>query len=183
MRLCYSVYYLIIKYTEVSNERPSKILNTSNITPVISVSTFHPFIGSTMKIPSEVVWQLTKKWNSKLVKFNGQQFSHDPFSLSNLHNASQANSTVGLSAKKVQGKKGKIVAKRVVSLIQKNKSSSRKSAASSKVELRRGINSVGRVVKGLNISQGSKKLALKRAQRLIASTRPHVKSAKKDEKK
>lgn len=90
-----------------------------------------------MKIPSEVFWQLTKKWNSKLVKFNGQQFTHDPFSLNNLHNASQTNSTVGLSADKIKGrKKEEVVAKRVVTIIKKNKSFYHKSAASSRFSLK-----------------------------------------------
>ena len=61
-----------------------------------------------MKIPSEVVWQLTKRWNSSIVKFNGQSFSSDPLNLTNFHNASSAgsnNHAVGISAVKEQGKK------------------------------------------------------------------------------
>ncbi len=43
-----------------------------------------------VKLPSSVLWQLTKKNNSFLVKFNGQTFSHDPLNLTGLHNASSS---------------------------------------------------------------------------------------------
>jgi hypothetical protein len=68
-----------------------------------------------------------------LVKFNGQQFTHNPLSLTNFHNASQAASTIGLTAEKVKGKKG---TKRVVTLLQVHKShnkSSRKAGSTSKL--------------------------------------------------
>ena len=149
-----------------------------------------------MKIPTSVVWQLTKRWNSHLVTFNGQQFTHDPLSLTNLHNGSQAglsnNQTIGLSAKKVQAKKG---TRPVYTLLQSHKShnkilkkkkTSSSGLAASTVQLRRGINRVGKVVKSLsNISEKTRRIALRRLQRLHVATRPHVKggAAKKEEKK
>lgn len=149
-----------------------------------------------MKIPSAVVWQLTKKWNSFLVKANGQQFTRDPLNLTGLHNAADsglANSgTLGLTAVNVKGKKGP---KRVVTLLQKHKShnkitkrknNSQSSAQVSTIVLKRGINRIGKVVKGLsNITERTRKQALKRVARLHVATRPQVKgaAAKKEEKK
>ena len=43
-----------------------------------------------MKVPSNVIWNLTKKWNSHLVKFRDFQFSHDPLNLTGFHNASSS---------------------------------------------------------------------------------------------
>ena len=75
-----------------------------------------------MKVPSTVVWQLTKKWNSNLVTFNHQQFTRDPLSLTNLHNASQAglsnDRAIGLQVRKEKAKKGQ---RRVISLLQTHK--------------------------------------------------------------
>ena len=110
-----------------------------------------------MKIPNEVVWQLTKKYNSFLVKFNGQQFSRDPLNLTNFHNASSSglsnNQSIGLSAAKTQGKKKGV--KRVVTLLQKHKAHNKVSkvkknstsgAFASKIVLKRGINKIGKVL-------------------------------------
>ena len=145
-----------------------------------------------MKIPSEVVWQLTKKWNSQLVKFNGQQFTSNPLSLTNFHNASQSASTIGLSAEKVKGKKG---TKRIEHLHETHKShdkiAKRKNNSTSKlnvsnVTLKRGINRIGKVVKGLPaINNRVRVAALRRLRRLHVATRPIVKggAAKKEEKK
>ena len=110
-----------------------------------------------MKIPNEVVWQLTKKYNSFLVKFNGQQLSRDPLNLTNFHNASSAGlsntQAIGLSAAKTQGKKKGV--KRVVTLLQKHKThnkvskvkkNSNSGAFASTIVLKRGINRIGKVL-------------------------------------
>ena len=145
-----------------------------------------------MKIPSEVVWQLTKKWNSKLVKFNGQQWTSSNLSLTNFHNASQSASTIGLTAEKVKGKKG---TKRVVTLrqahkshnkISKRKNNSQSKLLTSNVVLKRGLNRIGKVVNGLSfINNRVRVAALRRLRRLHTATRPIVKGgvAKKEEKK
>lgn len=126
-----------------------------------------------MKIPSCVLWKLTKKWNSYLVKTNGQQFTRDPLSLTNLHNATSSgisnDGAIGLQARKEKGKKG---FKKVVTLLQKHKSHNKiskkkKNTTSgllySKNELRRGFRRIGKVVKGLpNISEKNRKIALRR---------------------
>jgi len=149
-----------------------------------------------MKIPSSVVWQLTKKYNSYLVKFNGQTFSHDPLNLTNLHNGSSAgvsnDQAVGVHATKVKAKKG---TKPSFTLLTKHKSHNKitkrkKNSTSGLVyattKLSRGINRIGKTVKGLPLhSERQKRLALKRVQRLHVATRSHVKkaAAKKEEKK
>jgi len=130
-----------------------------------------------------------------LVKFNGEQFSTDPLNLTNLHNASAAgcnNQAIGLVGRKDKGKKG---VKRVITLLQNHKShnkitkakkNSQSGNAIAKVELKRGMNRIGKVVKGLPyISERTRKIALKRLQRLHVATRPIVKGAvaKKEEKK
>jgi large subunit ribosomal protein L28e len=109
-----------------------------------------------MKLPSNVLWQLTKKNNAFLVKFNGQQFSHDPLNLTGLHNASSSGLTndrsIGLQGTKVKAGKG---TRPVLSLLQKHKSHNkiqkrRKASTSNLVyssqKLRRGINRIGKIV-------------------------------------
>lgn len=49
-----------------------------------------------MKIPSDVMWQLTKKYNSNIVKFNGESFSHNPLNLTNLHNRSSSGNLINI---------------------------------------------------------------------------------------
>ena len=148
-----------------------------------------------MKIPSCVLWQLTKKWNAHLVKNNGQQFSYDPMNLTNLHNASSSSANdqvIGLVGRKDKGKKG---VKRVITLLQKHKShnkvikrkdNSPSALYCSKMELKKGMRRVGKVVKGLPlISERTRKIALKRLQRLHVACRPLVKgvAAKKEQEK
>ncbi|CDW81060.1 60s ribosomal protein l28 [Stylonychia lemnae] len=150
-----------------------------------------------VKLPNSVVWQLTKKNNSFLVKFNGQTFSHDPLNLTGLHNASQAglsnDQSVGLQAQKVKSKKGAL--RGAVNLLQRHKSHNkitkrRKNSTSGAVYssqvLKRGVNRIGRVVKNLtHISERVRRLALKRVQKLHVASRSQVKggAAKKTEKK
>ena len=148
-----------------------------------------------MKIPSCVVWQLTKKWNCNLVKFNGQQFSYDPLNLTNLHNASASGTNdqaIGLVGRKEKGKKA---FRRVFTLLQKHKEhnkvskrnpKSQSALAYSRNDLRRGMKRLGKVVQGLpNVNERTRKLALKRLQRLHVAYRSHVKgvAVKKEEKK
>lgn len=149
-----------------------------------------------MKVPSSVLWQLTKKNNSFLVKFNRQQFSHDPLNLTGLHNASSSglsnDGAIGLQAKKQKSKKA---TRGVLSLLQKHKShnkiTKRKKNSTtglvySNQPLKRGINRIGKIVKNLpTLTERVRRLALKRVQRLHVATRSHVKgvAAKKEEKK
>ena len=63
-----------------------------------------------MKVPSCVLWQLTKKHSAYIVqpkgsKVSGSQFSSDPFNLTGLHNASSQGFTTD-NAYGLQGVKG-----------------------------------------------------------------------------
>ena len=148
-----------------------------------------------MKVPSTVVWQLTKKWNSNLVTFNHQQFTRDPLSLTNLHNASQAglsnDRAIGLQVRKEKAKKGQ---RRVISLLQthkthnkisKKKKNSQSGLLYSKNELKRGLNRVARIVKNVpTLTDRVRRLALRRLQRIHVASRQTVKGvAKKTEAK
>lgn len=131
-----------------------------------------------------------------MVKFNGEQFSTDPLNLTNMHNASSSGianeQSIGLHGQKEKSKKG---TRSTITLIQKHKShnkiskkknNSQSKLGSSFVVLRRGINRIGKVVKGLsNISDRTRRLAIKRLQRLHVANRPIVKrgAAKKTEEK
>lgn len=128
-----------------------------------------------VKLPNSVLWQLTKKNNSFLVKYNGQTFSHDPLNLTGLHNASSAglsnNQAVGVQVAKVASKKGK-GKKAQFSLLNRHKShnkiakakkASTSGAVYSSQPVRRGVNRIAKVVKNLtHISERTRKLALKR---------------------
>lgn len=147
-----------------------------------------------MKIPSSVLWQLTKKNNSFLVKYNGQTFSHDPLNLTGLHNASSSglanDASIGLQSHVVKTKKG---TRRAVTLLQKHKSHNkitkrRKNSASGLVyatqPLRRGMKRLGKIVKGLPVhSERVRKLALQRLRRLHVANRSIVKGTKNEQKK
>ena len=124
-----------------------------------------------MKVPSDVIWQLTKKWNSKLVKFNGQTLSRDPLNLTGLHNASSSGTppssflgmsnhrSIGLQAKKEKTKKK---FRRVFSLLVKHKESNRdiKKKKNSKSGLQHAVNDLrsevhraGKTIQKLEISK------------------------------
>ena len=138
-----------------------------------------------MKVPSSVVWQLTKKYNTFLVKANGQTFTHDPLSLTNLHNGSQAglsnDRAIGLQSRKVQAKKAK---RGVVTLLQahkshnritKRKKNTRSGLGFSRQDLRRGFNRLGKTIKNLPLqSERVRRLALRRLAALHVANRPIV---------
>jgi large subunit ribosomal protein L28e len=151
-----------------------------------------------VKLPSSVLWQLTKKNNSFLVKFNGQTFSHDPLNLTGLHNGSSAglssNEAVSVQATKVTSKKGKgkkaefqlLNRHKTHNKVSKAKKASTSGAVYSVQPVRRGVNRIAKVVKNLtHVSERVRRLALKRVQRLHVATRSQVKgaAAKKEEKK
>ena len=147
-----------------------------------------------VKLPNSVLWQLTKKNNSFLVKFEGQQFTHDPLSLTGLHNASQSglsnNQAVGVQATKIKAKKATkpqfhlLNRHKSHNKIAKAKKDSPSGAVYSVQKVNRGVNRIAKVVKNLtHISERTRKLALKRVQRLHVATRSHVKATKSEEKK
>jgi hypothetical protein len=106
--------------------------------------------------------------------------------LTNLHNASAAglanDNAIGLHGSKVLGKKKG--PKKVVTLLQKHKNHNRftkkkKNSQSallySKNDLKKGMKRAGKIVKNLpHISERTRKIALKRLQRLHVALRPKV---------
>lgn len=148
-----------------------------------------------MKLPNSVLWQLTKKYNTHIVKFNGHSFTSDPLSLTNMHNASQAglsnDRAVGIVSRKVQAKKA---TRGVLTLLQahkshnritKRKNNSTSGSAYSRQDLRRGFNRIGKTIMNMPLqSERVRKLALRRVQRLHIANRPIAGGvAKKEEKK
>ena len=95
----------------------------------------------------DVVWRLTKKFNCNLVKFNGNQWSKSPFSLSGFHNASESANTLGVTG--IKEKTDKDTVKRVFALtlkhkrvngISKRKAASQRKPAYSVHEVRNEVN-------------------------------------------
>mmetsp|Transcript_16176 Transcript_16176/g.11682 ORF Transcript_16176/g.11682 Transcript_16176/m.11682 type:complete len:148 (+) Transcript_16176:41-484(+) len=147
-----------------------------------------------MKIPSEVVWGLTKRWNSTLVKFNHQQFSKDPLNLTGYHNASSSGyaneRAIGLQGKKEPTKKkfrstySLLVKHKETNRRLKKKKNSRSLLQYSVNDLRGGVHKAVKAIEAMELSEMQKKRALKRLQRLAKAGRPQVKAdAKKEAKK
>eukprot|EP00351_Strombidinopsis_sp_SopsisLIS2011_P005858 CAMPEP_0116870320 /NCGR_PEP_ID=MMETSP0463-20121206/193_1 /TAXON_ID=181622 /ORGANISM="Strombidinopsis sp, Strain SopsisLIS2011" /LENGTH=148 /DNA_ID=CAMNT_0004506669 /DNA_START=117 /DNA_END=563 /DNA_ORIENTATION=+ len=140
-----------------------------------------------MKFPSDLYWGLTKKSNSNLVKFNGKQFTHDAYSLNNMHCASQVASSshtnLGVAGKKEKTEKGN---RRVFVLdiqhklnhgITKRKAHSQSKVDRSVIEVRTEVNHAAKTIKGLTYQNDkTKKAALRRLARLSYANRSNVRS-------
>ena len=134
-------------------------------------------------VSNDVIWRVTKKWNSNLVKFNHNQWSKSPFSTTGFHNASQAANTVGVGGKKEKTEKG---SKRIFPLtlkhkrvngISKRKPKSQRKPAYSVHEVRNEVNRCAKVIKNLTWnSEGEKKALLRRLARWSWAMPPSVKS-------
>ena len=77
-----------------------------------------------MKTPDCVLWALTKKNNAFLKKFNHNQWSHNPLSKTNFHNASSAASTCSIQGAKrvtVDKENKKEKTKQVFAVVTKHK--------------------------------------------------------------
>merc|ERR1712166_69064 len=67
-----------------------------------------------MSVSQDLIWQLTKRNNANLVKFNGNMWSKAPLNSTGFHNASQSASTISIHGS--QGPKAKrfdVVTKRI----------------------------------------------------------------------
>lgn len=140
-----------------------------------------------MKTPSDIIWALTKRNSSYLVKFNGNQWTHNPLSSTGLHNASSANSTINVvsSHKKTEKKKFK----RTFSLllqhgekhgVKKTRSAKSQSLIShSKHDLNHEVHAASKTIGKLTFqNQKEKNRALRRLARLSATTRLNVPNKK-----
>lgn len=136
-----------------------------------------------MKTPDCVIWALTKRNNSYLVKFNGNEFTHNPLSVTNFHNATESASTLSVAGSKklVDNKKFK----RTFSIITKHKmlhgakktrsAKSQSQVLTSTWNVTREVNHAAKVIQGLtHQTQKQKNLALIRLARQSAANRQHV---------
>mmetsp|Transcript_53010 Transcript_53010/g.64971 ORF Transcript_53010/g.64971 Transcript_53010/m.64971 type:complete len:148 (+) Transcript_53010:19-462(+) len=144
-----------------------------------------------MRVPSCVLWGLTKKSNCFVRKYrnNRSSFSVDPLNLTGLHNASSAglsnDQTVGVSVQKVASKKGK-GQKRIFNLALRHKQHNKRrltkkggqSQANSLLtnnRLGREVNRAGKTITKIsNVSDKNRKLALRRLAALHAASRTYV---------
>ena len=141
-----------------------------------------------MKTPDCVIWALTKRNSSYLVKFNGNEFTHDPHSVTGFHNASESANKVSIHGARVATKKG---AKRVFTLTQEHhnarhglkkakpgKSLSRLNHAEQ--PLTKETTHAVKVINGLDkVNQTRKNRIVRRLARLHAANRTHVEAAPK----
>ena len=145
-----------------------------------------------MKVPSCVLWALTKKNSAFIVKQKGansrrEAFSKDPLNLTGLHNASSAGYTaengIGLHAEKTASKKN-FRREYVLAInhksynktarVTKNTQGAAKLNASSQ-RIKRGTAAAAKVIKGLTFANDKKKaLLLKRLGKLHGATRDQL---------
>ena len=152
-----------------------------------------------MKVPSNVVWQLTKKYSSFLVKDrqNGAQFSRDPLNLTGLHNAQDSGisnqRSIGVQLVNTKTKKKGVRANFEVLKNHKNhnmqkvKKANTQSKAGYSVDRVSRITRAAKVIKGFtHITEKTRKTALRRLMKLQVAARPQIKGAvakKAEEKK
>jgi hypothetical protein len=135
-----------------------------------------------MKIPDCVIWALTRRNNANLVKFNGNDWSSNPLSVTGFHNASNTSSTVSVhSSKKHSEKKFK----RTFSLIARHKlTHGAKKARSAKSQagvlvstsnITKNVNLAAKAIQGNDsLNQKRKNAVLRRLARANAAARQHV---------
>ena len=135
-----------------------------------------------MKTPDCVIWGLTKRHNSKLVKFNGNEWTHNPLSITGFHNASSSASTINVGA---EHKKAKKNFRRVFTLNLKHKlghgakkaksATSQSRIAHTQIKLSKEVNRAAKVIQGLTFqNQNAKNHALRKLARQSAANRSHV---------
>ena len=141
-------------------------------------------------VSKDVVWGLTKKWNSHIVKFNHNQWSKSPLSLTGFHCASESANTVGVTGTKQKTDKDTV--RRVFTLtlkhkrkngIAKRKQNSQSKPCYSVHEVRNEVNRTAKAIQNLTwVDAQEKKRALKRLAKASWSMGPTPKggAAKSD---
>ena len=136
-----------------------------------------------MKVPSALLWGLTKQNNAFVVRRNGQEFTRDPSSLTNLHNASQSGlaNDNAVSIGLIKGAKGsKGVAKRIFVLRQRHSGKHSKAARAGLVfstqNLTKEVNRAAKVIDTLTVSPAKKAALKERLHRLHQSNTLHQKT-------
>jgi large subunit ribosomal protein L28e len=139
-----------------------------------------------MKVPNNVVWQVVKKNNAYLVKRGrkGDQFTKDPLSVTNLHNASQngiANSdSVSIVARKEAAKKG---SRRVfdINIRHSGHHSTKKTSGGvyAQQTVKKEVNRLAKVVQSLKgVPESKKALLMKRVYKLHNGNKQHQKKTR-----
>ena len=144
-----------------------------------------------MKVPSCVLWSLTKghsafKVQAKGAKSRKQCFNSDRLNLTGLHNQSACSSTIGLTAEKAKSKKDKTFRKvyklhlahksiHKTTAVTKNQWAA-KGASVSTQSVKKGTVHAAKTIKGLTFANDKKKaLLLKRLGKLHAASKDNVK--------
>ena len=137
-----------------------------------------------MKVPNCVVWQIIKKNNAYLVKNGDDEFTRDPLSITNKHNATEngiANdNSVSIQARKEKAKKNH---RRVFDLNIRHGGhhSAKKTSGGvfAQQTVKKEVNRLAKVVNSLpNISDKKRQMLLKRVHRLHAGNKPHQKKTR-----
>ena len=139
-----------------------------------------------MKVPNNVVWQVIKKNNAYLVKRGkkGDQFTKDPLSLTNFHNASQngiANdNSVSIVARKEAAKKQ---SRRVfdINIRHTGHHSAKKTSGTvySQQTVKKEVHRLAKVVQSLKgVPESKKALLMKRVFKLHNGNKLNVKKTR-----
>jgi len=133
-----------------------------------------------VKQSNEVMWALTKRWNSKMVKFQGKHWSRSEFSHNGLHNASQVSGNqCGVSARKDTTEKN---FRRIFTLATRNgrdhngkklnRANSQAGAAGSVCDIRSDVNKAAKAINSLcYVDQREKTMALRKLAALSRANR------------
>ena len=131
-----------------------------------------------MKTPASVIWALTKKHNSYLVKFNGNSWSSAPTNVSGFHNASETCSEISVQADRKSTKKG-FRRDFILNLAHNQhhglKKASHSKVAHSEIRITKETGRAAKVINGLtHVNQRSKNRALRRLAKQHSANRSNV---------
>jgi len=133
----------------------------------------------------ELIWGLTKKFNSQKTRWNQKDWSWSPFSLNGFHCASQSANEIGVSVRKDSTAKN---FKRTFTMtlkhagkngISKRKPKSQSNPATTAMDIRES-NKAAKAIESVKfLNDNEKKQALRKLARASASTRSAVRGAAK----
>ena len=127
---------------------------------------------------NDIIWGITKRFDSATTKWNGKNWTHCPFSNNGMFNAGQMSNTIGISVRKDKTEKN---FKRTFTMtlkhsakngISKRKPKSQSNPAVSVQDIGRDVHHAAKIIKKQRfVSDADKKQALRRLQKLARSTR------------
>ena len=125
----------------------------------------------------DIIWGITKRFDSAKTKWNGKNWTHCPFSSNGMYNAGQMSNAIGISVKKDKTAKNfKRTFIMTIKTQQKNNISKRKpksmaNPAISSQELGRDVHHAAAIIqKQRFLSDADRKTALRRLFKLAKST-------------